>query len=85
MHGIHLYLISEESIGSSVGSDNEDLSSDDLRAPPSLFVYDPTIDTQLPDTVSVLTTPEGAEVYVVGTAHFSVESQEDVAKVSSIR
>ena len=43
--------------------------------------YDPTIDTKLPDTVSLLTTPDGGKVYLVGTAHFSMESQEDVAKV----
>ena len=35
----------------------------------------------LPDTVTKLETPEGCKVYVVGTAHFSKESQEDVAKV----
>jgi hypothetical protein len=26
-------------------------------------------------------TPDGGKVYLVGTAHFSMESQEDVAKV----
>jgi len=31
--------------------------------------------------VSLLTTPDGGKVYLVGTAHFSMESQEDVAKV----
>ncbi|GLH04302.1 TraB domain-containing protein [Gryllus bimaculatus] len=39
------------------------------------------IDDELPDTVTLLKTPEGAKVYVVGTAHFSIESQEDVAKI----
>lgn len=33
----------------------------------------------LPDTVTRLDTPQGAAVYLVGTAHFSRESQEDVA------
>ena len=37
---------------------------------------------ELPDTVTKLDTPEGCKVYLVGTAHFSRESQEDVAKVS---
>ena len=37
---------------------------------------------ELPDTVTKLETPEGCKVYVVGTAHFSKESQDDVAKVS---
>ncbi|XP_076448471.1 traB domain-containing protein-like isoform X2 [Babylonia areolata] len=35
----------------------------------------------LPGTVTVLETPQGCKVYVVGTAHFSMESQEDVARV----
>lgn len=35
---------------------------------------------QLPETVTVLKTQEGSVVYLVGTAHFSLESQEDVAK-----
>lgn len=37
----------------------------------------------LPKTCSVVSKTEEAEVYVVGTAHFSRESQEDVALVSS--
>lgn len=36
---------------------------------------------ELPDTVTKLETPEGCRVYLVGTAHFSKESQDDVAKV----
>lgn len=36
---------------------------------------------ELPDTVTKLETPEGCKVYLVGTAHFSKESQDDVAKV----
>ncbi|XP_071082471.1 traB domain-containing protein-like isoform X2 [Haliotis cracherodii] len=35
----------------------------------------------LPDTVTTLETLDGSKVYVVGTAHFSLESQEDVSKV----
>lgn len=37
-----------------------------------------------PDTVTVLKAPNGSVVYLVGTAHFSVESQEDVAEVRKI-
>lgn len=38
---------------------------------------------ELPDTVTLLTHHEtGAKVYLVGTAHFSKESQEDVRNVS---
>ncbi|GIY15391.1 traB domain-containing protein [Caerostris darwini] len=36
--------------------------------------------TNLPETVTVLETNMGSRVYLVGTAHFSLESQEDVAK-----
>ncbi len=36
---------------------------------------------ELPRTVTHLTTPAGSDVYIVGTAHFSQSSQEDVAKV----
>ncbi|XP_034935634.1 traB domain-containing protein isoform X2 [Chelonus insularis] len=43
--------------------------------------YDPTIDDRLPDTVTLLTTPEGAKVYLIGTAHFSKESQDDVSLI----
>nr|SVE75930.1 EOG090X0AQH [Daphnia hispanica] len=35
---------------------------------------------KLPETVSQLTSKDGVKVYLVGTAHFSHESQEDVAK-----
>ncbi|KAG1649869.1 TraB domain-containing protein [Nymphon striatum] len=35
---------------------------------------------ELPSTVTKLMTKDGAPVYIVGTAHFSIESQEDVSK-----
>ena len=38
---------------------------------------------ELPDTVTVLETGDGGRVYIVGTAHFSHESQEDVSKTIS--
>lgn len=38
-------------------------------------------DNNLPETVTLLRTPSGVKVYLVGTAHFSRESQDDVAKV----
>lgn len=37
----------------------------------------------LPPTVTVLDTPFGSKVYLVGTAHFSEDSQDDVSFVSS--
>ncbi|XP_053989317.1 traB domain-containing protein isoform X1 [Hylaeus volcanicus] len=43
--------------------------------------YDASIDERLPETVTLLTTPEGAKLYLVGTAHFSVESQNDVSMI----
>lgn len=36
---------------------------------------------KLPDTVTHIIAKNGVNVYIVGTAHFSQESQEDVAKV----
>ena len=36
---------------------------------------------KLPATVTLLTSQSGVKVYIVGTAHFSHESQDDVAKV----
>ena len=44
-------------------------------------VPDGDIDNDLPETVIVLTNEFGSKVYIVGTTHFSKESQEDVAKV----
>lgn len=41
-------------------------------------------DNNLPETVTVLKHPNGAKVYLVGTAHFSKESQEDVSFVIKI-
>jgi len=35
----------------------------------------------LPDTVTVLEGPNGAKVYLIGTAHFSEKSQQDVSEV----
>lgn len=41
-------------------------------------------DDGLPSTVTVLDAPDGGKVYLVGTAHFSIQSQEDVSRVSYI-
>ena len=38
----------------------------------------------LPSTVTKLETAEGCKVYLVGTAHFSKESQDDVEKVCPV-
>lgn len=50
---------------------------------PKLIIYD-TIEefnNNLPETVTLLKTPNGSSVYLIGTAHFSEKSQEDVAFV----
>ena len=36
---------------------------------------------ELPQTVTALTTENGSKIYIVGTAHFSESSQDDVSKV----
>ncbi|XP_046424212.1 traB domain-containing protein isoform X2 [Neodiprion fabricii] len=43
--------------------------------------YDTSIDNNLPETVTLLTASSGSKLYLVGTAHFSTESQNDVAKM----
>lgn len=49
----------------------------------SIHVYDDIeeFEKHLPHTVTVLETPFGSKVYLVGTAHFSEESQDDVSYV----
>ncbi|CAL7942646.1 unnamed protein product [Xylocopa violacea] len=59
---------------------NSDDKNNDINVPVQAK-YDASIDERLPDTVTLLTTPEGGKLYLVGTAHFSVESQKDVATI----
>lgn len=49
-----------------------------------IVIYDTLeeFDQNLPSTVTLLNTPFGSKVYLVGTAHFSEESQDDVSYVS---
>lgn len=42
------------------------------------------MDDGLPSTVTVLDAPDGGKVYLVGTAHFSIQSQEDVSRVQLV-
>jgi hypothetical protein len=56
-------------------------TGDSVSDLPRIREYDPTIDERLPETVTLLTAPEGGKLYLVGTAHFSIESQNDVSKV----
>ncbi|XP_067203496.1 traB domain-containing protein isoform X2 [Linepithema humile] len=60
---------------------NKDHNIDNAVNEPIIREYDPTIDQRLPETVTLLTAPEGGKLYLVGTAHFSVESQNDVSKI----
>lgn len=65
-------------------SDLEDNSefSEDPRSTTTQSMRDKYLDKiELPDTCCLLKTKEGARVYLVGTAHFSAESQEDVVHV----
>lgn len=54
---------------------NTSSSKDDFQASLAEF------EKNLPSTVEILTVPTGAKVYLVGTAHFSPESQNDVSVV----
>lgn len=50
---------------------------------PNIKIYD-SIDefnANLPETVTLLRMPNNCNVYLIGTAHFSEKSQEDVANV----
>lgn len=71
-----------ENTGSNVDSNKGCNVSDAASDLSRIKEYDPTIDEKLPETVTLLTAPNGGKLYLVGTAHFSVESQNDVSKVS---
>lgn len=59
-------------------------STDATKKERNIKIYDNLIefDQNLPHTVTKLITPSGSQVYLVGTAHFSEESQNDVSLVS---
>ncbi|XP_073951569.1 traB domain-containing protein-like [Choristoneura fumiferana] len=44
-------------------------------------VPDLPMDDGMPSTVTILDAPDGGKVYLVGTAHFSLQSQDDVSRV----
>ncbi|KAG6446367.1 hypothetical protein O3G_MSEX004441 [Manduca sexta] len=44
-------------------------------------IPDLPVDEGMPSTVTVLEAPDGGKVYLIGTAHFSLQSQEDVSRV----
>ncbi|XP_072761478.1 traB domain-containing protein isoform X2 [Anoplolepis gracilipes] len=81
--GIWPCIYNAESIGFNIDSDIQNKKHNASNAMNDLLKkqYDTTIDESLPETVTLLTTPDGGKLYLVGTAHFSVESQNDVSKV----
>ncbi|XP_018360508.1 PREDICTED: traB domain-containing protein isoform X1 [Trachymyrmex cornetzi] len=74
-------IYNTENIGSNADSNIQNKGSNIGNTVSELREYDPTIDERLPETVTLLTTPDGGKLYLVGTAHFSVESQNDVSKI----
>lgn len=58
-------------------------SDDKSEKKRQITIYDTVeeFEQNLPSTVTVLDTPFGSKVYLVGTAHFSEESQDDVSYV----
>ncbi|KAJ6638559.1 TraB domain-containing protein [Pseudolycoriella hygida] len=66
-------------------NDNSNASSrsDFTKEEPTIKIYKSLseFDLNLPRTVTKLATPHGSLVYLVGTAHFSKESQDDVSLV----
>jgi len=76
-------LESSDGERSDIEDNDEDSESDMMRIPTGLPPKRQRIaDPDLPKTVQVLySAKSGAKVYLIGTAHFSKESCEDVAKV----
>lgn len=67
---------------------NIKLTSNSIEQPETkreIKIYDSLneFEKNLPSTVTILDTPFGSKVYLVGTAHFSEESQDDVSYVST--
>lgn len=63
----------------SESEENADLDISDLYPLAQKWQFR-AVNPDLPETVTVLESLNGGKVYLVGTAHFSLESQEDVAK-----
>ena len=80
----------EDASDESQGPGQDDKADDEMSGDESISSGNLTLPSKrkrrldlqnLPKTCSLLTTPSGGRVYLVGTAHFSHESQEDVAAV----
>ena len=64
--------------------EEEDEEDDDDDVPYPGLRLERNPNPELPETVTLLKTEDGGSVYIVGTAHFSQQSQEDVAKVTEL-
>ncbi|XP_033233151.1 traB domain-containing protein isoform X2 [Drosophila pseudoobscura] len=79
--------IAEASAAADGDNDNREVvvasSHDQPQTKRDIKIYDTLeeFDQNLPSTVTLLNTPFGSKVYLVGTAHFSEESQDDVSLV----
>lgn len=74
---------SPASVGyTSVVVDVNNLSQPQTKREIQIYETLEEFEKNLPPTVTVLDTPFGSKVYLVGTAHFSEESQDDVSFVS---
>uniref|UniRef100_T1IKH6 TraB domain-containing protein n=1 Tax=Strigamia maritima TaxID=126957 RepID=T1IKH6_STRMM len=72
---------SESELSGNEGELESDLENgDSLYLSSSFLRRERNLNPELPNTVTILETPGGGKVYLVGTAHFSRESQDDVAK-----
>lgn len=66
---------------SDVEADEQSLYADRVPYPSARMDRSLEVLPDLPSTVEVLSTHDGCRVYLVGTAHFSESSQQDVTKV----
>ena len=64
-----------------VANDEQSPSTDEVLYPSAHMERSSDVLSNLPSTVEVLSTHDGCCVYLVGTAHFSESSQQDVTKV----
>ncbi|XP_063612512.1 uncharacterized protein LOC134785999 [Penaeus indicus] len=69
----------ESDVEDNTEEDSKSISESSLPVPLASTPSRIPSTVQLPETVSRLDTPFGSSVFLVGTAHFSRESQEDVA------
>ncbi|XP_047495838.1 uncharacterized protein LOC125043649 [Penaeus chinensis] len=69
----------ESDVEDNTEEDSKSISESSLPVPLASTPSRIPSSVQLPETVSRLDTPFGSSVFLVGTAHFSRESQEDVA------